>query len=249
MYNTGYEASLPSSLLWHEWALCATCAGKDLFLQCVLSLQALGPGMCVDLARQPSSLEEPHTGASALLCMAPFPQLLPHCEDLGPTPKRPSASATLLFSNAQTMCTTDILNCTMMISCFILHVIYWAFGVVGWWTFFRRRQWNCAMMVSSFNLLWPLLFALVLWWQCHYILPIRFCMCCFVFRYSLHFVRLSLSIGPLSVMSSHDLLAVLLLTTPHSQWCIYFYPSLSTFLQNPLSCRSETTGTKVMWIS
>ena len=125
----------------------------------------------------------------------------------------------------------------MMISCFILHVIYWAFGVVGWWTFFRWRHWNCAMMISSFNLLWALLFALVLWWQCHYILPIRFCMCCFVFRYSLHFVRLSLSISPLSVMSSHDLLVVLLLTTPHSQWCIYFYPSLSTFLQNPLSCR------------
>jgi len=24
----------------------------------------------------------------------PFPQLLPHCEDLGPTPRRPSAPAT-----------------------------------------------------------------------------------------------------------------------------------------------------------
>jgi len=53
----------------------------------------------------------------------------------------------------------------------------------------------------------------------------------FRFRYSLHFVRLSLSISPLSVMSSHDLLVVLLLTTSHSRWCIYSYPSLSTFLQ------------------
>jgi hypothetical protein len=40
-----------------------------------------------------------------------------------------------LFSNTWIMCRTDILHCTMMISCFILHVIYWGFGVVGWWTF------------------------------------------------------------------------------------------------------------------
>ena len=220
------------------------CGMSELSALCALGKTFFsGACKCVDLARRPSSLEEPHTGASGLLCMAPFPQLLPHCEDLGPTPKRPSASATLLFSNAQTMCTTDILNCTMMISCFILHVIYWAFWVVGWWTFFRRRQWNCAMMISSFNLLWFLLFAFLLWWQYHYILPSCFCMYCFVF------------VNPY-------ILCVCYWPQVHYQWCLhmicwlfYFWPhpidddvSIPIHLC-PLSCRSETTATKVLWIS
>ncbi|XP_066379110.1 uncharacterized protein [Miscanthus floridulus] len=52
------------------------CAGKDLFLLCLLSLPSPGPGTCVDLARCPSSLEEPHTDASTLLCMV---ELKLHC--------------------------------------------------------------------------------------------------------------------------------------------------------------------------
>jgi len=62
-------------------------------LRCVLSLQSPGQGTCVDQVRWPSSLEEPHVGASSLLCMAELRCFLlspsapsPHCEDLGSLP-------------------------------------------------------------------------------------------------------------------------------------------------------------------
>ena len=122
------------------------CSGSNQFLWCVLSLPVQGPGTCVDLARRPSSLEEPHTGTSALLSMAEgssllfssFPSLSSFSSLWGswpPSPRRLFAHALLLSLNTRIMCRTDILYCTMIISCFILHFIYWGSGVVGWWTF------------------------------------------------------------------------------------------------------------------
>ena len=87
--NTGYEASLPLCCAMSEPSVLRA-LGKT-FFSGACSLQAPGPGTCVDLARRSSSLEEPHTPASGPLRMAevhplPFPQLLPHCEDLGRPP-------------------------------------------------------------------------------------------------------------------------------------------------------------------
>jgi hypothetical protein len=100
--------------------------------------------------------------------------------------------------------------------------------------FYTLRQWNYAVVISSFSVLLFLLFVSVLWWQCHYILTRRFCMCSSIFGWSLYLSRLLLSINPLSVTFSHDWLVVLLLitmyTTPHSWWCICSYHSLLTFL-------------------
>jgi len=80
---------------------------------------------------------------------------------------------------------TVILLWTMMLAV-VMHVFHSASYLLRFWgcgmmNFFRLRQWNCAMMVSSFILPWFLLFSLVLWWLCHCILAIRFCMCYFVF--------------------------------------------------------------------
>ena len=160
--NNGCEAFLPSSSLWHEWTLCAQ---KGLFVRCVLSLPAPGPDTCVDLACQPSLLEEPHIGASGLLRMAevhsipssPSPSLGSLFSLQGswpPSPRRPSDFALLLFLNVRIMRRTDILHYTMMINCFILHSTYWGFGVVQWWPFLRLRQWNCAVMTNYFILPW-----------------------------------------------------------------------------------------------
>ena len=130
--NNGCEAFLPSSSLWHESTLCAQ---KGLFVRCVLSLPAPGPDTCVDLACQPSLLEEPHIGASGLLRMAevhsipssPSPSLGSLFSLRGswpPSPRRPSDFALLLFLNVRIMRRTDILHYTMMINCFILHATY-----------------------------------------------------------------------------------------------------------------------------
>jgi hypothetical protein len=138
----------------------------------------------------------------------------------------------LLFLNTRIMCRTHILHCTVMIGCFVLQVIYWGFRVVGWWDFLDRDN------------------GIVQWWL---LLPFFHDSCClhsfvmtmslylsnlllhvlFHFRWFRHFCALVGEHKSIvsDVFTSHNLLAVLLLTTPHCQWCIYSYPSLSTSLQ------------------
>jgi hypothetical protein len=118
-------------------------------------------------------------GALSPLLPLPFPHLplftvicRPH-----PPPRRSFAPATsLVFKRVD-----DVHNwhpplhgndCLFHSWCYLL-----MFGDVQWWTTFRLRQWNCAMMISYFTLPWFLLSALVLWWQCHYILAILVFMC------------------------------------------------------------------------
>jgi len=62
-------------------------------LRYVLSLQASGPGTCVQLAPRPSLLEEAHTSVADPLRTAEVRSLPP----TPPSPKKPFAPATLVL--------------------------------------------------------------------------------------------------------------------------------------------------------
>ena len=138
-----YEDSLPSNLLWREWALHA-CVRWERPFSPVLPLLAIARTGFMCGSGSPASLEEP-TPKHLAYCTCwrctpsayhpPLPYLSICTARILPPPSPRSllAPMVLLFLNVRIMCTTDILHFTMMISCFFLHVIYWGFGIVQWW--------------------------------------------------------------------------------------------------------------------
>ena len=94
----------------------------------------------------------------------------------------------------------------------------------------------CNNAYSYFILPWILLFALFLWWQCHYILEILFCMCYdggVAIATFCTFVTEQLSINPLSMMSLLHVICWLFYYWAHPIADDEFIPTHFS----PLSCR------------
>ena len=78
------------------------------------------------------------------------------------------------------------------------------------------------MMNDYFILPWFLLFASVLWWQCHYGQQFSFA-CVVLFLLVATFCAFVTEHNSIvnDVFDPHNLLVVILLSAPHCQWCIY----------------------------